>query len=140
MKINDELASLTRRDPLAYGITYLDLLENRQWEVDSRAWATEIYKAVNPWSIELYPEQAHRLVVEKSTQAGISTMAITKMFHFATGWPVRIFYTLPRQQDVLDFVSTRVDPMIQASSFLLDKLGDPQSTHAKRIVFHGTLG
>lgn len=130
----EQLASLTLRDPLSFGISYVDLLEGKEWEVATRAWSKEIYAAVNPWSIEKYPVgNARRLVVTKSTQAGISTMAITKALHFATNWNVRIFYTLPRQQDVLDFVSTRIEPMISASPFLREKLGKPDSTHAKRI-------
>jgi len=129
-----KLQSLTRRDPLAFGITFIDLLEEKKWEVASRAWATEIYQALNPWLIEKYPiGQSRRLIVTKSTQAGISTMALTKMFHLAVNWSVRIFYTLPRQQDVIDMVSTRVDPMISGSSFLKSKLGLPDSTHAKKV-------
>jgi len=130
----EQLQSLTKRDPLAFGVAYVDLLEDRHWEVSTRAWATEIYQAVNPWYIERDPiGRARRLVVTKSTQAGISTMALTKMLHFATNWPVRIFYTLPRQQDVLDMVTTRMDPMIAASPYLRSKLGQPDSAHAKRI-------
>lgn len=131
---SQELHSLTRRDPLAFGITYINLLEQRKWEVATRAWIQDIYATLNPWVIEKYPQgQARRLVITKSTQAGLSTMALVKALHFATNWPVRIGYTLPRQQDTLDFVSTRTDPVIQASPFLRSKLGQPDSAHAKRI-------
>jgi hypothetical protein len=130
----DELGSLTRRDPLAFGITYIDLLEDKQWEVKTRQWATEIYATVNPWLIEKYPvNQARQMVVTKSTQAGISTMALVKAFHLASNWSVRIGYTLPRQQDTIDFVTTRADPAIESSPYMKDKLGNPNSTHAKRI-------
>lgn len=134
MKISEQLQSLTLRDPLAFGISYVDLLESKKWEVSSRAWATEIYQAVNPWVVEKYPTRApKRVVVTKSTQAGISTWGMVRMFHFATNWPVRIFYTLPRQQDVLDFVTTRIDPMIKSSPYLSSLLGNPDSAHAKKI-------
>jgi hypothetical protein len=134
MQISEKLKSLTLRDPLAFGISYIDLLEGKHWEVASRAWANEIYQVVNPWVIEKYPVgQPRRVVVTKSTQAGISTWGMVRMFHFATNWPVRIFYTLPRQQDVLDFVTTRIDPMIKASPYLSTLLSTPDSAHAKRI-------
>jgi len=132
--MSEQIASLARRDPLAFGISYVDLLDGKKWEVGTRAWATEIYQTANPWLIEKYPtEPARRVVVTKSTQAGISTWAMVKMLHFATNWPVRVFYTLPRQQDLLDLVSTRVDPMIRASTYLSAKLGNPDSAHSKRI-------
>jgi len=134
MNLSEQITSLARRDPLAFGISYVDLLDGKTWEVGTRAWATEIYQTANPWLIEKYPsEHARRVVVTKSTQAGISTWAMVRMLHFATNWPVRVFYTLPRQQDLLDLVATRVDPMIRASTYLSSKLGSPDSAHSKRI-------
>lgn len=130
----EQIESLTKRDRLAFGITYIDLLEGKKWEVANRKWSEELYNAGNPWYIEKYPtEFPRRVVVTKSTQAGISTWGMTAMFHFAVNWPVRIFYTLPRQQDLFDLVSTRVDPMIAGSPYLKDKIGTPNSTHAKQI-------
>lgn len=129
---NDELYSLARRDPLSFGVLFIDLLDGKAWE--HRPWAEEIYSAVNPWSIERHPVgQARRLSVIKPTQIGMSTMGIVRMLHFANYWPVRIMYTLPRQMDVLDMASTRIDPTIQASPLLRSKLGSPDSAHAKRI-------
>lgn len=134
LKPTEELASLALRDPLAWGIAYFDLLENRQWEVSTRKWAIEPYQVLNPWRIEKYPiGEPRRVAITKSTQAGISTTAMVKSLHFATNWPVRIGYTLPRQQDTIDFVSTRFDPSISASPFLKGLLGEPNSLHAKRI-------
>lgn len=133
-KIDTVLTSLARRDPLSWGITYFDLLEGKKWEISSRKWVIEPYQVVNPWRIERYPqEEPRRMVIEKSTQAGVSTLALVKALHLATNWPVRIGYTLPRQQDTLDFVTTRVDPILRASDYLKSKLGQPDSAHAKRI-------
>lgn len=127
------IKNLTLKDPLSFGITYIDLLEDKQWEVDSRLWSVEPYHQVNPFYIEREPGHVRKLVIRKSTQSGISTLALTKMFHFACHWPVRVFYTLPRQQDVHDMVGTRVDPMIRNSPKLKELLGNPDSTHAKKI-------
>lgn len=129
-----QIENLALRNPLAYGISYVDLLQNTQWQIKERRWATDIYQAVNPYEIERNPTgKARRLVIMKSTQCGMSTMGINRVFHFTDFWDVRVMYTLPRQQDVIDFVSTRVDPMIQASPRLLGRLGMPKSTHAKRL-------
>jgi hypothetical protein len=134
-KINPaELESAALKNPLIYGISYVDLLQNRKWEVDTRLWQEEIYQAVNPYYIEKNPVgQARRFTVMKSTQCGLSTAGLVKMFHFADLWNVRLIYTLPRRQDVTDFVGTRIDPMINASKRLTSKLGQPDSTRAKKI-------
>lgn len=129
-----ELESLIRRDPLAWAITHVDLLEDKKWEVSTRRWIVDIYAAVNPWEVERNPVgTARRLSIIKSTQAGISTMAISKALHFATNWNVRIGYTLPRQMDLLDFVATRLDPLIESSKYLRGLRGTPDSTHSKRL-------
>lgn len=135
MEVSQQLESLTLRDPLAWGITYFDLLEGKKWEINTRRWVVDIYQAVNPWKIERYPTQEPRkVVIEKSTQSGISTLALVKALHLACNWPVRLGYTLPRDQDSLDFVTTRVDPILSASTYLSSKLGQPNSSHAKQIA------
>lgn len=125
------LQEATKRDPLAYGITYIDLLENKRWKVDSRKWIKEIYNAVNPYWIEKNDNLPRKMVLMKPTQIGMSTMALTKMFHFVDNWSTRIMYTLPRQQDVLDMVGTRVDPMLANSAHLKSLVRKPDSTRVK---------
>jgi len=130
-----EIASVAIRDPLSFGIAYIDLLEDRQWAVHSRAWIKEIYQAVNPWLIERYPEGlARQAAFQKPTQVGLSTFGIVRMLHAAVNWPVRIGYSLPRQQDVIDFVTTRLDPTIQRSELLRSLLRKPDSIHSKAIA------
>lgn len=129
----DELKSLTIRDPLAYGITYVDLLDGKSWELTNHKWSVDIYQAVNPWKIERYPEgQARRLSIKKPTQVGMTQMGTVRLLHFADNWPVRIMFTLPRQIDTIDYSSTRLDPVLDLPYFKA-KLGLPNSTHAKRL-------
>ena len=129
-----DLALITQMDPLAYGIAHVDLLQGRLWEVETRAWIKEIYNVVNPWEIEKDPVgKARELVLMKPTQIGMTTMAAVRMFHFADNWPVRIIYMLPRQQDYIDFVTTRIDPMVASSEKLKSLLGTPNSTRAKQF-------
>lgn len=128
------IESLATKDILAYGISYVDLLENKEWKVGSRKWMKEIYAVSNPYNIEQNPAGiARTMSIQKSTQCGMSTMAAVRMFHFADFWPVRIIYMLPRQQDYIDFVTTRVDPMIRNSERLSTLLGFPDSTRSKRF-------
>ena len=130
----EELEDLARRDILSYGIMHVDLLQGKQWEIEKRAWMPEIYSVVNPRDIEAAPQGlAKVLSIQKSTQCGMSTMAAVRMFHLADFWPMRLMYMLPRQQDYIDFVTTRVDPMISASERLSGMLGTPDSTRAKQI-------
>lgn len=126
------IESASKKNILTYGISYIDLLENQQWKVDTRAWIKEIFDVVNPYDIEKSPiGLARQLVIQKSTQCGMTTMAATRMFHFADFWPVRIIYMLPRQRDYLDFVNTRINPMILNSHRLRDLKRDPDSIGAK---------
>ncbi|MCK5613361.1 phage terminase large subunit family protein, partial [Candidatus Pacearchaeota archaeon] len=134
MADKENLGLLTQQDPLAYGITHIDLLQGRLWEVEPRAWIKEIYQEVNPWILENDPvDKARQMVLMKPTQVGMSTMAAVRMFHFADNWPVRVIYMLPRQQDYIDFVTTRIDPMIASSDRLKSLLGIPDSTRAKQL-------
>lgn len=131
----EELSNMGRKDPFSFALLYIDLLDGKKWDISNRKWLPDIYNAVNPWEIEKYPAGvARKVAIIKSTQAGISTTGLSKTFHFATNWPGRVGYTLPRQQDVLDMVTTRVDPMIARSPYLKEKLGEPNSVHAKGIA------
>ena len=130
----EEIQALAEKDPLSFGITYVDLLEGRKWEVDDRAWIKEIYSVINPWYIERYPEgQARQAAFQKPTQVGLSTFGIVRMLHLASNWVVRIGYSLPRQKDVIDFVSTRLNPMLERSAFLKNLLGEPNATYTKKL-------
>lgn len=127
-----EVAAL--KDILTYGISYVDLLESKEWDIASRKWMPEIYSVVNPYKIEKNPiGQAKRLVIQKSTQCGMSTMGMVRLFHFADFWSTRSIYMLPRQQDYQDFVSTRIDPIIKRSERLSGLLGEVDSTRSKQI-------
>jgi hypothetical protein len=134
MNKQKKIETLARRDILTYGISYVDLLESKKWEIAERKWTPEIYKSVNPYRIENNPVgEAKNLVIQKSTQCGMTTMAAVRLFHFADFWSIRAMYMLPRQQDYIDFVTTRIDPMISNSDRLRGLLGSPDSTRAKKF-------
>lgn len=130
-----ELENLAKQNPLAFGISHIDLLDGKQWSIQDRKWAVEPYLAANPFDIENDPiGRARRVAYEKSTQAGISTLSITRALHFAVHWSVRIGYMLPRLKDVSDFSSTRLDPTIEASEYLRGLKGMPDSVATKKLA------
>ena len=114
-----KIADAAREDPLVFGISYVDLLDGKQWTLKNREWSVLPYQLLNPARITLKPTDEPRVMaITKSTQAGISTMAIVKALHALTYWPMRIGYMLPRQKDVSDFSSTRLVPMLNGSEFI----------------------
>ena len=127
------LDNAAQKNTLVYGVSYIDLLEGRKWQLAQRMWQDEIYKAVNPFDVQNNPSLPRTLTIMKPTQVGMSTMGVIKNLHFLDYWNVRTMYTLPRQQDVTDMVSTRVEPMIAKSPRLSKKLGKPDSSRVKRI-------
>jgi hypothetical protein len=130
----EELSSLCKSDPLAFAITHVDLLDGKSWSINDRKWIIEPYAALNPAVIEKGPlGKARRVVIEKSTQAGISTLSLAKALHFMAYWSVRVMYMLPRQKDLSDFSATRFDPIIKNSPFLKSIKGNPDSVYTKKI-------
>ncbi len=128
------LDNLYRRDLLAWSIGNVDLQDAKSWSLSDRKWIIEPYLALSPYEIEKNPVgKARKMVLRKSTQAGISTLSIAKALHFMAYWDVRVGYMLPRQADISVFSLTRVDPMIEKSPFLKSKLGLPNSTYTKTI-------
>lgn len=129
-----ELESACRKNPLVFGMAYVDLLDGKEWDYGGRRWAIEPYLAMNPADIEKNPlGKARRMAITKSTQAGISTMALVKMLHALSYWEMRAGYMLPRQKDLSDFSSTRLDPIINNSEYLRGKRGTPNSVYTKKI-------
>lgn len=60
-------------------------------------------------------------------------MSLVRAFHAAYHWNLRIMFTLPREQDAIDMVQTRVDPMLKASPLLTEMLGEPNTMSTKKI-------
>lgn len=85
-----------------------------------------------PYQRELYKEGAddRELVISKSTQVGASSWAVRWLLNACDTRGDTGLYVLPVKQDVYDFGSARVKPMIEASEYLrqrgaadVDRLG-----------------
>lgn len=121
--MEERLAALGKKDILAFAMSHVDLLDDKKWELSTRAWLPQVFNDINPYVIEKNPEfyPSRTLAIIKSTQAGITTLAISRALHFLTQWVGRGAYMLPRWRDLVDFSTTRLEPTIQKSPYLLEK-------------------
>jgi hypothetical protein len=133
LSLQEQMSAAAFKDILTFGIMHVPLGDGKQWEVANRKWMVELYKVVNPYNIERNPVQARTFVCTKSTQAGVTTMALVRMLHFMTNWTGKVMYMMPRQKDVLDLVGTRLDPLLQKSPMLNDLRGTPDNMQTKQI-------
>jgi len=132
--MDERMSDAALRDILSYGILHVPLGDAKEWEVDSRKWMVDLYKVMNPYWIEKKPlGQPHSFVCTKSTQAGVTTMALVRMLHFMTHWTGKVMYMMPRQKDVLDMVGTRLDPILARSPMLNKLRGTPDNMQTKQI-------
>lgn len=131
MSINEKLKVQAIKNPLAYGMTYIQLPNNVPWE--HRPWMHDIYNSVNPYRIQAGLERARKSTITKSTQSGLTTAGLIKSFHMLTEFDMNVAYSLPRDQDVTDLVRSKMNPMIRNSPYIEDKIGSVNAVKMKQI-------
>ena len=110
---------------------------------DPLTWAVETAKIVlprqgritfdqHPFLEGIYRDTHRNIVGCKGAQIGLSTWAVLRSLWALTTWPLSSIYTMPT--DVGDFTATRVDPLIQLSDYLRDRVLEPNSVHVKRFA------
>ena len=119
--ITEQLESRARYSPFLWTVTRAMLPSgNGQWDFSERKWQIPIFEDTHP-----------RICSEKSAQVGETTIFICKALWFMDYRPVRVIWTLPRQDDVSEFVQTRFTPMLSKSPALSRYVGrsqeDPKS-------------
>lgn len=88
-----------------------------------------------PWQVQILDDQHPDKVVRKSRQLGLSEMGVLENLHFAdTKDSVKTMQTFPRKQQILDFVRTRLNPILHENEYFKSIL-DPNSDsmEVKRI-------
>lgn len=88
-----------------------------------------------PWQVSILDDQHPDKIVRKSRQLGLSEMGVLENLHFAdTKDSVKTMQTFPRKQQILDFVRTRLNPVLHENDYFKSIL-DPQSDsmEVKRI-------
>lgn len=129
--IDRELKEQAIRDPFSYGMTYITLPSNVKWEY--RPWLPDIYGTLNPYKILNGTDRCRKTTIIKSTQSGLTTAGLVKAMHMMTEFGLNIAYSLPRDQDVIDLVRAKLNPMITYSPYLQYKLGSVDAVKMKNI-------
>lgn len=79
--------------------------------------------AHRPWQEDILNDQHPNKVIQKARQLGMSEIATAEMLWFAdTHDNVNIMYTFPTKSQMEDFSKTRVDPVLESSERLQEKI------------------
>ncbi len=95
--------------------------------------------------LDPYRDQSRKLVCMKSAQIGFSTMAILKLFFLAHRKRLNCIHTLPTDDDVKAFASTKVNPIVQNNPTIKELVRDVDNVYRKQvgdafIFYAGTKG
>lgn len=82
---------------------------------------------------EPYLDYSLEQVVMKCTQIGWSVLSILKSLHLARYRGANVIYTLPSRSVVKDFVTPKVDPLIESNPAIKSMIGKTDSTALKSI-------
>lgn len=83
--------------------------------------------------LDPYMDEAKEQVGMKGTQVGWSTLAIVKSIHWSNYREANVIYTLPSKSVVKDFVTPKVDPLIESNPIIKKMVGDTNSAGLKAI-------
>lgn len=89
-----------------------------------------------PWQRAILDDPHPNKVIEKSRQLGLSETGMTEVLHFLINHETtKAMYIFPRNQQMVDFSKSRINPVFQGSEYfssLLDKEANSVST--KKIL------
>ncbi len=80
-----------------------------------------------------YMDNSPRQVIRKCGQVGWSVLAIIRSIHLAKFLRANVIYTLPSKSVVKDFVTPKVDPLINSNPRIKEMVGRTDSTALKSI-------
>jgi len=116
------IAEISEKSPFVWAVSYIALPKGVTWTFEDRKWQIDILD-------DLHPRQVGR----KPTQIGWTTLGTAKALWFVSMKKSRAMYTLPRRDDVTDYVATTLDPMIENSDYLSGRMGRTNNARMKRI-------
>jgi phage terminase large subunit GpA-like protein len=88
------------------------------FHVSGRDWNRA--QAHRPWQVQMLNDQHKDKAVIKSRQLGLSELGIGEMVHFAdmnSYAGVKCLYTFPTNRQMKDFVSTRLNPLLESGYY-----------------------
>lgn len=123
MDDNSPLAKLATRNAAAF--IYQNKIENENQR--------PIEFVNHQFLIDPYMDNAKEQVAMKSTQVGWSTLAIIRSIHMANFYDANVIYTLPSKSVVTDFVTPKVNPLIETNPIIAKMMGQTNSTALKAV-------
>lgn len=114
--------ALAKNSPLLWAISHVPLPKGVAWDFSDRAWQVDILDDKNPSTVTMKP-----------TQIGLTTISLARYLWFAVHNQCRLMYTLPRQDDVTDLVTSRLDGIIAASPLLSSLAGKVNNVRLKSL-------
>jgi len=117
-----QIADVAEKSPFVWAVSYIALPKGVTWTFEDRKWQIGIME-------DLHPRQVGR----KPTQIGWTTVGTIKALWFIAMRNSRAMYTLPRRDDVTDYVATTLDPIIENSDYLSGRMGRTNNARMKRI-------
>lgn len=125
-----EIAYLTQKksesDPVVWAVRNINLPKGLPWDFEERGWQLEILDSLS---------KCRRVVIKKPTQVGLTTIATAGVLHYLNYHSATAMYTLPRRDDISDFVGSSLNPTIQSSPHLRSIIGDTDSVRLKRFRY-----
>lgn len=88
-----------------------------------------------PFQKELYEEgfATREVVVRKATQVGVSAWALRWILAHADRYGRTGLYIFPTRDTVFDFSDSRIKPVLDASDYMQDRLGEPQNKGLRKV-------
>jgi hypothetical protein len=114
--------ALAKNSPLLWSISHVPLPKGVAWDFSDRAWQIDIFEDRNPSTVTMKP-----------TQIGLTTISLARYLWFAIHNQCRLMYTLPRQDDVTDLVTSRLDGIISSSPLLSSMAGRVNNVRLKSL-------
>lgn len=117
-----DFGNLSKRSPLLWSMAHIPLPKGAAWDFTGRSWQIDIFEDVSPMTVFMKP-----------TQIGLTTINLSKYLFFAVHHDCRLMYTLPRQDDVTDLVTSRLDEIIRNSPVLRSLSGNVNNVRMKSL-------
>jgi hypothetical protein len=113
-------------------------------QFDPGVWAIETARIAlpkGPFSFKgrdfirpVYQDLSEEIVVIKGAQMGFSTMSIIRALWAVTSFPLSVIYTFPTKGDVTTFTAARINPIIQSSPYLTERIQTFDSVGMKQFA------
>lgn len=125
---------IQRETPSLYALNHYTI-RGKPITFDIQNKSNKLARNHRPWQVKILDDQHPDKIVRKSRQLGLSEMGVLENLHFAdTKDNVKTMQTFPRKQQILDFVRTRLNPILHENEYFKNIL-DPNSDsmEVKRI-------